>query len=209
MLRPSRGPSAPQGEPQAHMPAGLDVDDYVASRARVFAPLTAVARRTLRGLGFRDGYAPYAPFTGTIVDEAGWRRRTRARLPLLLQPALCWGATRGYNKSEVAVPPQEGGGGWPPLLDQPLRWVLERRVQQRARSFRDFYRGWLGCEPPPLLYHAQGAQFALSRAAIRARPRSFYRALLDELRHPDPVASYYLELMWWYVFNPEEACGHE
>ena len=35
------------------------------------------------------------------------------------------------------------------------------------------------------------------------------RALLDELRHVDPVASYYLELMWWYIFNPEEACGHE
>ena len=54
----------------------------------------------------------------------------------------------------------------------------------------------------------QGAQFALSRRAIRSRPRSFYRALLDELVHIDPVASYYLELMWWQIFDArtQRAC---
>ena len=107
---------------------------------------------------------------------------------------------------QVEIPVQSGSV--PQLLDQPLAWITQRREAQRAKSFSTFWRYWLGCEPPPLLYHAQGAQFALSREAIRMRPRSFYQALLEvELRHIDPVASYYLELMWWYIFTPEEACG--
>ena len=75
-----------------------------------------------------------------------------------------------------------------------------KQEAQRAPTLRDFWRRYLPGEPPQLLYHAQGAQFALPRALIRRRPRSFYRALLDELSHPDPVASYYLELLWYHVF---------
>ena len=52
-----------------------------------------------------------------------------------------------------------------------------------------------------ILSCSQGAQFAVSREAVRGRPWSFYRSLLDELNHVDPVASYYLELLWYYIFS--------
>ena len=32
---------------------------------------------------------------------------------------------------------------------------------------------------------------------------SFYRSLIDELRSPDPVGGYYLELLWWYIFDDD------
>ena len=57
-------------------------------------------------------------------------------------------------------------------------------------------------EPPELLFHNQGAQFALSRAAVRRRDRGWYAALLEEVgRSVDPVESYYLELAWGHVFT--------
>jgi hypothetical protein len=87
-----------------------------------------------------------------------------------------------------------------PMLRLELHWIRSRQEAQRAPTLRDFWRRYLPGEPPQLLYHAQGAQFVLPRAVIRRRPRSFYRAMLDELSHPDPVASYYLELLWYYVF---------
>ena len=82
--------------------------------------------------------------------------------------------------------------------------MLPRRAE-RGRGLAHFWRAYLGGEPPSRLYHAQGAQLALSRDAIHARPWSFYRALLDELRTPDPVGGYYLELMWWHVFDADAA----
>ena len=88
-----------------------------------------------------------------------------------------------------------------PMLRLELHWITTRQKAQRAPTLRAFWRRYLPGKPPQFLYHAQGAQFALPRAVIRRRPRSFYRALLDELRHPDPVASYYLELLWYYVFE--------
>jgi len=86
------------------------------------------------------------------------------------------------------------------MLRLDLHWIATRQKAQRAQTLRAFWRRYFPGDLPQLLYHAQGAQFALPRAVIRRRPRAFYRALLDELRHPDPVASYYLELLWYYVF---------
>ena len=119
-----------------------------------------------------------------------------------MQPSGLWGGTAEYNTSRVEVPSTPVVAGLP-MLRLDLRWIQERQRAQRAPSLATFWRRYLGPaspEPPPLLYHAQGAQFALPRDAIRRRPWGFYRTLLDELRHKDPVASYYLELLWYYVF---------
>ena len=105
-----------------------------------------------------------------------------------------------YNTSAVEVPSAPVVAGLP-MLRLDLHWITSRQEAQRAPTLREFWRRYLPGEPPQLLYHAQGAQFALPRAVVRRRPRGFYLALLEELYHPDPVASYYLELLWYYVFT--------
>jgi len=195
-----------QGEPWDHLAPGLALDDYVnTTGVDTFVPLTAVARNDLQGLAFRDGYAPFAPFTGRLEDPVRWAALNRRRLPALLQPLGLWGATLGYNKSEVEVDVGDDGAALPNMLRLPLHWIDRRMHEQRARTLVDFWRAFMRCEPPTHLFHAQGAQFSVSRRAIQSRPRAFYRTLLDELLHVDPVASYYLEVMWWYIFDARAA----
>ena len=91
-----------------------------------------------------------------------------------------------------------------PLLQLSLHWIETRRVAQGAPPLAAFWRSYLGPRPPPsLLFHAQGAQFGVARHLVRRRPFGFYRTLLDELSHRDPVASYYLELLWFEIFRDD------
>ena len=82
------------------------MDDYLSARHSpgIFMPLTAAAATDLSSLIFRDGYAPFVPFTGRLDDERAWALRNRARLPVLQQPLGLWGSLDGYNKSGVQVP---------------------------------------------------------------------------------------------------------
>jgi len=184
-------------------------DGVAGLEEELFLPLTAVARLDLQGLAFRDGYAPFAPFTGELIDAppGAWAARNRRRCAALLQPAGLWGGARGYNRTRVAVPSRDVVAGLP-MLRTSLHWIETRQRRQRAPTLEEFWRRYLGrldgsdAPPPRLLFHAQGAQFAVGRALVARRPYSLYAALLDELRHPDPVASYYLELLWWHIFQP-------
>jgi hypothetical protein len=98
-----------QGEPWDHLMPGLTVKDYVRhGGGEPLMPLSAVARSDLAGLAFRDGYAPFAPFTGSLVDESRWRRRNWRRLAVLQQPAALWGGTAGCDTSS-----------WPPSNPKP------------------------------------------------------------------------------------------
>ena len=106
----------------------------------------------------------------------------------------------------MQVPLADEGAAFPNMMWIPLDWIRRRQTAQRAPSLRSFFSAYLQCDPPSHLYHAQGAQFSLSRRAIHRHPRSLYRSLLDQLRHTDPVASYYLELMWWYIFHEHAGC---
>jgi len=189
-----------QGDPFDHFPIGINVESYINSSTDVFLLLTGVVRADLSALAFRDGYAPFRPFTGRLQDERHWAMLNAQRIPVLLQPLGLWGAREGYNKSEVAVKTSDEGA-LPNMLRMPLHWILQRAQQQRSLSLADFWLTFMQCKLPSLLYHAQGGQFSLSRHAIQSRPRTFYRALLDHVIHIDPVSSYYLELMWWYIFD--------
>eukprot|EP00967_Tisochrysis_lutea_P033116 scaffold39294_cov34-Tisochrysis_lutea.AAC.5 len=188
-----------QADPHDHLLPGVDISFYVNSSSDVFMPITAAATVDLRRLAHRDGFAPFAPFGGEFSEPfEKWRARNRARLRVLLQPSAFWHKRGGYNQS--LLPPSFDRQSAMPLLDQPLHWVTARARAQRSRKFATFWRDFLGIAPPPVLYHAQGAQFTLSKSAILHRPYSLYRTLLDELRGNDPVAGYYLELMWWEIF---------
>lgn len=179
--------------------------NYMEPLSDVFMIITAAAGSELNSLIFRDGYAPFVPFTGRLDDEVSWAIANRARLPVLLQPLGLWGSTSGYNKSGVQVALTDEGPAFPNMMRLPLHWIHDRRSRQHAPSLEEFWRSHMRCEPPAHLYHAQGAQFSLSRRAIHSRPRDFYMALIDQLLHIDPVESYYLELMWWYIFDEDAA----
>ena len=190
-----------QGDPFDHLLPGVGVERYLNGTEDVFLPLTAVARADLDGLAFRDGYAPWPPFSGALQPiRDGWARRNARRLPALLQPYGLWRGEVGYNRSEVAV--ERGDEPGLPLLRTRLHWIDERAEGgDGAAGLREWWRRWFGSEPPELLFHNQGAQFALSRAAVRRRERGWYAALLEEVgRSVDPVESYYLELAWGHVF---------
>ena len=219
-----------QGDPFDHMPPGIDVDTYVnasTSGRATFFPLTAVTLVPyFRGLAFRTGYAPYPPLSGELVGAPGaWARQNTARLPLMLQPLGLWSGEGEYslpshgrhaghadafvNQSVIAVPLRAVDAGLR-VLQQPLHWIDDRQKAQGDPGIVAFWRrfaaGELGSEhPPSRLYHVQGAQFALSAEAIRRRPKAWYRAMLEELsqRGPDPVASYYCELLWWYLLDED------
>ena len=94
------------------------------------------------------------------------------------------------------------------VLPQELHWIETRRREQGDAGFTAFWRKFLGSERPPTrLYHAQGAQFGVSAAAVRRRPKAWYEMLRTELARggKDPVLSYYCELVWYYVFDAELA----
>jgi tetratricopeptide (TPR) repeat protein/nucleotide-binding universal stress UspA family protein len=191
-----------QGDPFDHLLPGVGIDRYLNGTEDVFLPLTAVARADLDGLAFRDGYAPWPPFSGALQPiRDGWARRNARRLPALLQPYGLWRGELGYNRSEVAV--ERGDEPGLPLLRTRLHWIDERAEGgDGAAGLRAWWRRWFGEEVPELLFHNQGAQFALSRAAVRRRERGWYAALLEEVgRSVDPVESYYLELAWGRVFS--------
>eukprot|EP00667_Euglena_gracilis_P002388 EG_transcript_2389 len=69
----------------------------------------------------------------------------------------------------------------------------------------------LGVQPAEgVTFFAQGARFAASREAIRARPKAYYAGLLEHMNHQDPWAGYYLEWLWYYVLGGNDApCGFE
>jgi hypothetical protein len=205
-----------QGDPWDHFPVGINVDSYVnASRVHAaggsgaFFLLTGVATADLQSLAFRTGYAPFAPFTGALVGPPGrWADVNRARVPLFRQPLGLWSghgevessAPPGafVNLTDVAVPYRNIDAGLV-ALQCPLHWIEER--QHDRQGLARLWHRFMDSEPPSRLYHAHGAQFAVSASALRRRPRSFYQTMLDELRSRDPVSSYYMELMWWYVFD--------
>ena len=217
-----------QGAPWDHLPIGLTVAHFLNASCRAhdrdtFFPLTAVAQSDLRGLAFRSGYAPFAPFSGTLVGPPGaWTARNGARLAALLQPLGLWqGAGEStdecpggrhecrtaalVNRTPLAVTPRRLDAGLS-VLPLELHWIEARRAQQGHPGLDSFWRKFLGGAPPTRLFHAQGAQFGVAASAIRRRPRAFYAALLDEVRHQtDPVAGYYCELIWWYVFDQDAA----
>eukprot|EP00899_Mesostigma_viride_P028384 jgi/Mesvir1/8730/Mv02656-RA.1 len=54
-----------------------------------------------------------------------------------------------------------------------------------------------------LIFFAQGGTMAVSRDAILRHPKAFYQRALEHVGNSvDPIAGYYLEMMWYYIFEP-------
>lgn len=88
-------------------------------------------------------------------------------------------------------------------------FLEKTRRAQRGYLAMDFYRKFVIESSPQMrpvtLVFAQGARFGLGRDRIRLRPVSYYMQLLFHLTHNiDPIASFYLEWMWYDVFHPDK-----
>lgn len=59
---------------------------------------------------------------------------------------------------------------------------------------------------PSAVMFAHGSVLSVARDQILAHPRAFYEGLIDELnKNKNPFEAYYLEYMWWYIFNHKGA----
>ena len=209
-----------QGSPYAHLPAGMSLHDYVrapemnATEQSIFL-ITGVAKSNLHGLAFRTGYFPYEGFSGSPRSQNDFERLN----PNIWKSmrAVCGGWQRNtslvdYSKVAYSVK-NEVSPECPrdalPMLNITLQWILD--VFDREPGTPSLQEFWEELEIgvfPSYLYHAQGAQFTLTRKRIRSRPKEFYQRLLKSVsQSKNPVEGYYLELVWFYIFFHEGRRG--
>ena len=68
-------------------------------------------------------------------------------------------------------------------------------------EFDAFFRRVVGRPPPAVLYFAQGAQFAASRAALHSTSKETYEWILELVEAGHLEVTFYLEVMWHYVLH--------
>lgn len=81
-------------------------------------------------------------------------------------------------------------------------------VRRCPLSFIAWHEKFIG-PPREVTTYYMGAMFAVTREAILRRPKTWYKAMLDQVSdHVDPEEAYYLERSWPAVFKAEdEAVG--
>lgn len=101
--------------------------------------------------------------------------------------------------------PANGADGWSAW------WSDANHLHhKKGKDMINFYQRYVLGSPalradvakPITLGFVQGARFAVSRERIQSRPRSYYADLLSLLSEKvDPLEGYFLETMWYDVFN--------
>ena len=139
--------------------------DYFLAEGGLYMPLTGRANHDLTLSSVRSTFAD------------GLDPRPRVSRPVTAYP------THGDKESEA----EEGGG------DRWLKWevndlhtyakevTLKQGVLRADKllDFASFFQRVVGRAPPAVLYFAQGAQFAASRAALRSTPKETYQWILE------------------------------
>ena len=202
-----------QCSPRAHLPAGMSLHDYVrasemnTTKQSIFL-ITGVARSNLHGLAFRMGYFPYEGFSGFLRSQNDFERLNPNNWKSMR--AVCGGWQRStslvdYSKVAYSVK-NEVSSECPldslPMLNITLQWIFDVFDHEPGSpSLHEFWEELQIGAFPSHLYHAQGAQFTLTRKRIRSRPKEFYQRLLKSVsQSKNPVEGYYLELVWFYIF---------
>lgn len=111
------------------------------------------------------------------------------------------------SEQQQACPHDAGWSSWW-RPDWFARHISHLRDEQGGEGPLEFYQELVAKTPTAnsstIVAFAQGARFAVSSSRIRTRPISYYQDLLFRLsHHRDPIASFYLEWMWFDVFHPE------
>jgi len=100
-----------------------------------------------------------------------------------------------------ATPAGDGGDVWLPWEANDFHtWIAETARKDTGNasleiiSYRSFFTTVFEAPPPPVIYFAQGGQFAASRDAIRRTPRSKYAWVLRKIEEGHEELVYYMEV---------------
>jgi hypothetical protein len=172
-----------------HLLTNVSVLDYLQARDDLFMPITGRMNHDLTTSSFRS----------TFADGVGARPRVSRPVPAY--------PNHGDQGSNA-----EGAD------DRWLEWEAND-LQQHAKDatlmqgvlrtdelidFNDFFQRVVGRAPPAVLYFAQGAQFAASRAALRSTPKATYQWILELIEAGHFEVTFYLEMIWLYVLHAAE-----
>ena len=161
---------AMHGMAPGHLLANVSVFSYLLPSDGTFLPMTMRLDSKLTMGSLRAGFAD--------LHDAG---RQRVPLPVPQHPAGGADEWLPWERNDFGL------------------WVKQRAEQsglaaKAVMSFADFFRRLFGRAPPPVIYVAQGAQFAAPASALRLLPRSTYEWLLAQLEEGHVEMVYYLEL---------------
>ena len=170
-----------------HLLTNVSALDYLTPEGDLFMPLTGRTNHDLTLSSFRSTFAD------------GLDPRPRVPRPVTAYP------THGDIEREA----EEGGG------DRWLKWEvndLHKYAKEAALKlgvlradelidFPAFFQRVVGRAPPAVLYFAQGAQFAASRAALRSTPKETYQWILEQVEAGHFEVTFYLEMIWRYVLH--------
>ena len=163
-----------------HLLTNVSALDYLQARDDLYMPITGRANHDLTTSSFRT----------TFADGVGARPRVSRPVP--------------------AYPSNAEGAD-----DRWLAWE-SNDLQQHAKDatlmqgvlstdelidFHDFFQRVVGRAPPAVLYFAQGAQFAASRAALRSTSKETYEWILELVEAGHFEVTFYLEMSWLYVLH--------
>ena len=169
-----------------HLLTNVSALDYLQSEGDLYMPLTGRANHDLTLASVRSTFAD------------GLNPRPRVSRPVPAYPA------QGEEGNA-----EEGGG------DRWLKWEtndLSRHAKELTLhqgdlsavemiDFGTFFQRVVGRAPPAVLYFAQGAQFAASRAALRSTSKETYEWILKLVEAGHFEVTFYLEMSWLYVLH--------
>ena len=76
-------------------------------------------------------------------------------------------------------------------------------MQKAELSFGEWFDRVIQVPRGRYYYFRSGANFCVSKEAIKNRPRSFYEYLIRRVsHHVNPEEGHYLERSWLYIFCP-------
>jgi len=111
---------------------------------------------------------------------------------------------QGFPDEGPEMCPKLGAEGWTNW------WFLPDHPHLQRGDMLDFYDKYVAAShrlaerKPLILAFAQGGRFAVSRARIHARPKTYYARMLVVLsKEVNPQEGFWMEAVWWDVFHPE------
>ena len=166
-----------------HLLTNVSALDYLQARDDLYMPITGRANHDLTTSSFRS----------TFADGVG--ARPRVSRPVPAYPSNAEGADDRWLEWESNNLQQHAKDAT--LMQGVLR-------ADELIDFHDFFQRVVGRAPPAVLYFAQGAQFAASRAALRSTPKATYQWILGLVEAGHLEVTFYLALleMIWLTTNP-------
>lgn len=102
---------------------------------------------------------------------------------------------------DLAVGLQQDGA-YVPLGNWHTTCSLDGAPHHPGLPLAEYWRDWIGTEPPSDLSFTAGGQFLVDADVLLARPVSDYERMVGEMSRPD--APWVMERLWSYWLYPKE-----